>query len=69
MPAVRRFQFSSTKALFCFGQGLVLAPLYGVVLAQVRPAQAGAGAGVLTTVQQIGNGVGAGEAVPGDWWY
>jgi predicted MFS family arabinose efflux permease len=45
-------------ALFCFGQGLVLAPLYGVVLAQVRPTQAGAGAGVLTTVQQIGNGTG-----------
>jgi EmrB/QacA subfamily drug resistance transporter len=35
-----------------FGQGLVMSPLFGVVLSQVPPAAAGAGAGVLTTTQQ-----------------
>jgi len=34
------------------GQGLVMSPLFGIVLAEVPPAVAGAGAGVLTTTQQ-----------------
>jgi MFS family permease len=34
------------------GQGLVMSPLFGVVLSQVPPAVAGAGSGVLTTTQQ-----------------
>jgi EmrB/QacA subfamily drug resistance transporter len=34
------------------GQGLVMSPLFGVVLSEVPPAVAGAGAGVLTTTQQ-----------------
>jgi EmrB/QacA subfamily drug resistance transporter len=34
------------------GQGLVMSPLFGIVLADVPPAVAGAGAGVLTTTQQ-----------------
>ncbi len=34
------------------GQGLVMSPLFGVVLSEVAPAVAGAGAGVLTTTQQ-----------------
>jgi EmrB/QacA subfamily drug resistance transporter len=35
-----------------FGQGLVMSPLFGVVLSDVPPASAGAGSGVLTTTQQ-----------------
>jgi EmrB/QacA subfamily drug resistance transporter len=35
-----------------FGQGLVMSPLFGVVLSEVPPAEAGAGSGVLTTTQQ-----------------
>jgi hypothetical protein len=34
------------------GQGLLMSPLYGVVLSQVPAAAAGAGSGVLTTTQQ-----------------
>jgi EmrB/QacA subfamily drug resistance transporter len=34
------------------GQGLVMSPLFGIVLRDVPPAVAGAGAGVLTTTQQ-----------------
>lgn len=38
--------------VFGFGQGLVMAPLAGLVLATVKPAHAGSGAGLLNTVQQ-----------------
>jgi hypothetical protein len=34
------------------GQGLLMSPLFGVVLSQVPAAAAGAGSGVLTTTQQ-----------------
>jgi MFS family permease len=34
------------------GQGLVMSPLFGIVLSEVPPAAAGAGSGVLTTTQQ-----------------
>jgi MFS family permease len=34
------------------GQGLLMSPLFGVVLSQVPAAEAGAGSGVLTTTQQ-----------------
>jgi MFS family permease len=34
------------------GQGLVMSPLFGVVLSEVPPASAGVGGGVLTTTQQ-----------------
>lgn len=44
--------------VFGFGQGIVLAPLFSVVLRQVRHAHAGSGAGILTTAQQIANGSG-----------
>jgi predicted MFS family arabinose efflux permease len=39
-------------ALFGFGQGLVMAPLAGAVLATVHPAHAGSGSGLLSTTQQ-----------------
>jgi MFS family permease len=35
-----------------FGQGLVMSPLFGVVLTGVPPARAGVGSGILTTTQQ-----------------
>jgi MFS family permease len=35
-----------------YGQGLVMSPLFGVVLSEVPQAAAGAGSGVLTTTQQ-----------------
>jgi sugar phosphate permease len=44
--------------LFGYGQGMVLAPLFSVVLTNVRHAYAGAGSGILTTTQQVANGVG-----------
>jgi EmrB/QacA subfamily drug resistance transporter len=44
--------------IFGAGQAMVMAPLYGRVLSKVPQAHAGSGAGVLSTVQQIGNGSG-----------
>jgi MFS family permease len=45
-------------AVFGYGQGMVLAPLFSSVLAQVRHAHAGSGAGILSTIQQVANGTG-----------
>ncbi len=45
-------------AVFGYGQGMVLAPLFSAVLTQVRHAHAGSGAGILTTTQQVANGAG-----------
>lgn len=45
-------------ALFGYGQGRVMAPLFGAILAGVRHAHAGAGAGILTTTQQGANAAG-----------
>ena len=44
--------------VFGFGQGLVMAPLSGVVLATVKPASAGAGSGMYGTTAQIANAAG-----------
>ena len=44
--------------VFGFGQGLVMAPLSGLVLATVRTTQAGSGAGILNTVQQVAGATG-----------
>ena len=49
---------ASVLAIFGFGQGLVMAPLSGVVLATVRPEQAGAGSGILNTVNQAAGACG-----------
>ena len=40
------------------GQGLIMSPLFGVVLSEVPPRQAGAGSGVLATTQQSSLAVG-----------
>ena len=45
-------------AVFGYGQGMVLAPLFNMVLTQVRHAHAGSGAGILATTQQVANGAG-----------
>jgi predicted MFS family arabinose efflux permease len=45
-------------AVFGYGQGMVLAPLFSAVLTPVRHAHAGTGAGILTTTQQVANGTG-----------
>jgi predicted MFS family arabinose efflux permease len=45
-------------AVFGYGQGMVLAPLFSSVLTQVSHAHAGSGAGILTTTQQVANGTG-----------
>jgi hypothetical protein len=44
--------------LFGIGQGMVMAPLYGLVLSKVPSAHAGSGAGVVSTIQQVGNAAG-----------
>jgi len=44
--------------VFGYGQGLVMAPLSGVVLSTVKPASAGAGAGIYGTTTQIANAAG-----------
>jgi MFS family permease len=44
--------------IFGFGQGLIMAPLSGVVLATVKPASAGAGSGIYGTTAQIANAAG-----------
>jgi EmrB/QacA subfamily drug resistance transporter len=45
--------------VFGVGQAMAMAPLYGFALSRIPAAHAGSGAGVLSTVQQIGNGSGA----------
>jgi len=42
------------------GFGLVLAPLLSLVLAGIRPANAGASVGLLATAQMIGGAIGVG---------
>jgi predicted MFS family arabinose efflux permease len=48
----------SILALFGYGQGLVMAPLSGVVLSTVKPGSAGAGSGMYGTTTQIANASG-----------
>jgi hypothetical protein len=45
-------------AIFGYGQGLVMAPLSSAVLSTVKPASAGAGAGMYGTTAQIANAAG-----------
>jgi EmrB/QacA subfamily drug resistance transporter len=45
-------------AIAGFGMGMVLVPLSATVLANVEPRQAGSGAGVLATFQQVGGALG-----------
>ena len=45
-------------AIFGYGQGLVMAPLSSAMLSTVKPASAGAGAGMYGTTAQIANAAG-----------
>ena len=47
-------------AIFGYGRGMVLTPLFSAVLANVRHAHAGSGSGILATTQQVANGTGVG---------
>lgn len=49
---------AAVLAVFGYGQGLVMAPLSGVVLSSVKPASAGSGAGMYGTTSQIANASG-----------
>jgi EmrB/QacA subfamily drug resistance transporter len=51
-PGVDALNLAPAMAVAGFGQGLVMAPLFGFVLAGVPAARAGVGSGVLTTTQQ-----------------
>ncbi len=47
-----------TMGIFGYGQGLVMAPLSGAVLASVKPVAAGSASGMYGTTAQIGNAAG-----------
>ncbi|HSP74471.1 MAG TPA: MFS transporter, partial [Gaiellaceae bacterium] len=51
-PGVDPVNMAPAMAVAGFGQGLVLSPLFGFVLAGVPAERAGVGSGVLTTTQQ-----------------
>ncbi len=52
------FCLTAVLAIFGYGQGLVMAPLSSAVLTTVKPASAGAGAGMYGTTTQIANASG-----------
>lgn len=58
IPQPTMWMLMASLAVFGYGQGMVLAPLFSAVLTNVRHAHAGSGAGILTTTQQIANGTG-----------
>jgi MFS family permease len=49
---------ATVLTIFGYGQGLVMAPMSSAVLSTVKPASAGAGAGMYGTTTQIGNASG-----------
>src|SRR5262249_34823364 len=65
--ALAPFVLASLLVVFGIGQAMVMAPLYGLVLAKIPPTHAGSGSGIVSTMQQIGNG--AGVAVIGALYY
>ena len=62
-PAGGPFSLLPALLVFGYGQGRVMAPMFGAILSSVRHANAGAGSGILTTTQQTANA--AGVAVVG----
>ncbi|HEX3992291.1 MAG TPA: hypothetical protein VHX39_14055, partial [Acetobacteraceae bacterium] len=57
-PSAGAVALVPSLALFGYGQGRVMAPLFGAVLANVAHAHAGTGSGILTTTQQTANASG-----------
>jgi MFS family permease len=60
VPALRPPVLVPAMVLIGAGQGLLMVPLFGVILSAVPPRLAGAASGVLTTTQQTGLALGAG---------
>jgi EmrB/QacA subfamily drug resistance transporter len=58
VPAPSAPMLASILMIFGYGQGLVMAPLSGVVLSSVKPASAGSGSGMYGTTAQIANAAG-----------
>jgi EmrB/QacA subfamily drug resistance transporter len=58
VPAPSALLLALILMIFGFGQGLVMAPLSGVVLSSVKPASAGSGSGMYGTTAQIANAAG-----------
>lgn len=52
------WQLAPTLLIAGLGQGLGMSPLVGTIIAGLEPADAGAGAGVVTTTLQVGNVLG-----------
>jgi EmrB/QacA subfamily drug resistance transporter len=58
VPAPSALVLALILTIFGYGQGLVMAPLSGVVLSSVKPASAGSGSGMYGTTAQIANAAG-----------
>jgi EmrB/QacA subfamily drug resistance transporter len=58
VPAPSALVLASILMIFGYGQGLVMAPLSGVVLSSVKPASTGSGSGMYGTTAQIANAAG-----------
>jgi hypothetical protein len=58
-PDVSPLDLSAGFVVAGFGQGLVMSPLFGLVLSQVPLDLAGVGSGVMSTAQQVALAVGA----------
>jgi EmrB/QacA subfamily drug resistance transporter len=58
VPAPGAMMLALILMIFGYGQGLVMAPLSGVVLSSVKPASAGSGSGMYGTTAQIANATG-----------
>jgi predicted MFS family arabinose efflux permease len=58
VPAPSALTLALILMIFGYGQGLVMAPLSGVVLSSVKPASAGSGSGMYGTTAQIANAAG-----------
>ena len=58
VPAPSALMLALILMIFGYGQGLVMAPLSGVVLSSVKPASAGSGSGMYGTTAQIANAAG-----------
>ncbi|HEY3792125.1 MAG TPA: MFS transporter, partial [Bradyrhizobium sp.] len=58
VEAPSAFWLATVLTIFGYGQGLVMAPMSSAILSTVKPASAGAGAGMYGTTTQIGNASG-----------
>jgi EmrB/QacA subfamily drug resistance transporter len=52
------WELAPTLLIAGLGQGMGMSPLVGTIIAGLKPADAGAGAGVVTTTMQVGNMLG-----------